>query len=62
MIKDLLRARARAGTTIFLTTHILALREIAGRIGIMRGACPLGGWTSWCGCGTSRGWRMCSCG
>jgi len=36
MIKNLLRARARAGLTIFLTTHILALaEEIADRIGIL---------------------------
>lgn len=36
MIKDLLRAKARAGMTIFLTTHILALAEdIADRIGII---------------------------
>jgi ABC-2 type transport system ATP-binding protein len=36
MIKDLLRAKARAGMTIFLTTHILAVaEEIADRIGIL---------------------------
>ena len=36
MIKDLLRAKVRAGMTIFLTTHILALAEdIADRIGII---------------------------
>ena len=36
MIKDLLRAKARAGMTILLTTHILALaEEIADRIGII---------------------------
>ena len=36
MIKDLLMAKARAGMTIFLTTHILALAEdIADRIGII---------------------------
>jgi ABC-2 type transport system ATP-binding protein len=36
LIKDLLRTKARAGTTIFLTTHILALAEdIADRIGII---------------------------
>ncbi len=36
LIKDLLRAKARAGMTIFLTTHILALAEdIADRIGII---------------------------
>jgi len=36
LIKDLLKERARAGTTIFLTTHILALAEdIADRIGII---------------------------
>ena len=36
LIKDLLREKARAGTTIFLTTHILALAEdIADRIGIV---------------------------
>lgn len=35
-IKDLLRARVRAGGTVFLTTHILALAEdIADRIGII---------------------------
>jgi ABC-2 type transport system ATP-binding protein len=38
LIKDLLIARARAGMTIFLTTHILALAEdIADRIGIIMG-------------------------
>jgi len=36
MIKDLLCARTRAGMTIFLTTHILAVaEEIADRIGII---------------------------
>ena len=36
LIKDLLKAKARAGMTIFLTTHILALAEdIADRIGII---------------------------
>jgi ABC-2 type transport system ATP-binding protein len=36
MIKDLLRRKARAGMTILLTTHILAVaEEIADRIGII---------------------------
>lgn len=36
LIKDLLKAKARAGMTIFLTTHILAVAEdIADRIGII---------------------------
>jgi ABC-2 type transport system ATP-binding protein len=36
MIKDLLRAKVRAGMTVLLTTHILALaEEIADRIGII---------------------------
>ena len=36
MIKDMLRSKARAGMTIFLTTHILAVaEEIADRIGII---------------------------
>ena len=36
LIKDLLRTKAQAGMTIFLTTHILALAEdIADRIGII---------------------------
>ena len=36
LLKDLLIARARAGLTIFLTTHILALAEdVADRIGII---------------------------
>jgi ABC-2 type transport system ATP-binding protein len=36
LIKDLLRQRARAGLTVFLTTHILALAEdIGDRIGII---------------------------
>ena len=36
MIKDLLVKKARAGTTIFLTTHILAVaQEIGDRIGII---------------------------
>lgn len=36
MIKDLLKAKARSGVTIFLTTHILAVaEEIADRVGIL---------------------------
>lgn len=36
LIKDLLKAKAKSGVTIFLTTHILALIEdLAGRIGII---------------------------
>ncbi len=36
LIKDLMREKARSGTTILLTTHILALAEdMADRIGIM---------------------------
>lgn len=36
ILKDLLRAKARGGTTIFLSTHTLALaEEIADRIGIL---------------------------
>lgn len=36
MLKDLLVTRARAGMTVFLTTHILALAEdIADRIGVI---------------------------
>jgi len=36
LVKDLLCARAAAGTTVFLSTHILAVaEEIAGRIGIV---------------------------
>ena len=36
IVKDLLRSRTRAGMTIFLTTHILAVaEEIADRIGII---------------------------
>lgn len=38
LIKDLLIRKARAGMTIFLTTHILALAEdVADRIGIIHG-------------------------
>jgi ABC-2 type transport system ATP-binding protein len=37
LIKNLLREKARAGLTVFLTTHILALAEdIADRAGIIR--------------------------
>ncbi len=36
LLRELLRARARAGMTIFLTTHILALVEgLADRVGIL---------------------------
>ncbi|MDA0577039.1 MAG: ABC transporter ATP-binding protein [Verrucomicrobia bacterium] len=45
LIKDLLRTKARAGMTVFLTTHILALAEdIGDRIGIIREGqlCALG--------------------
>jgi ABC-2 type transport system ATP-binding protein len=36
LIKNLLKAKARAGMTIFLTTHILALaQDVADRIGIV---------------------------
>ncbi len=38
LLRDLLRARVRAGMTIFLTTHILALVEdLADRVGILAG-------------------------
>ncbi|MFA5044197.1 MAG: ABC transporter ATP-binding protein, partial [Kiritimatiellia bacterium] len=38
LIHDLLRQAARAGTTVFLTTHILAFAEqLADRIGIIAG-------------------------
>lgn len=43
LIHDLLRQKARAGTTIFLTTHILAFAEkIADRIGIIAGGSLVG--------------------
>ena len=36
VVKDLLRAQAAAGTTVFMSTHTLAIaEEIADRIGIM---------------------------
>jgi ABC-2 type transport system ATP-binding protein len=36
ILKDLLRAKSRAGTTVFLSTHTLALaEELADRIGIL---------------------------
>lgn len=36
LVKDLLRARTRAGTTVFMSTHMLALaEEIADRIAIV---------------------------
>jgi ABC-2 type transport system ATP-binding protein len=36
MVKDLLRAQAAAGVTVFMSTHTLAVaEEIADRIGIM---------------------------
>jgi ABC-2 type transport system ATP-binding protein len=36
LVKDLLRERTRAGTTVFMSTHMLALaEEIAGRIAIL---------------------------
>jgi len=36
LVKDLLRGRAAAGTTVFMSTHTVALaEEIAGRIGIV---------------------------
>ena len=39
LVKDLLREQARAGTTVFMSTHTLAVaEEIGDRIGIlMRG-------------------------
>lgn len=38
VVKDMLRARARAGCTVILTTHILEVAErLADRIGIIRG-------------------------
>ncbi|MDD5679465.1 MAG: ABC transporter ATP-binding protein [Kiritimatiellae bacterium] len=43
LIRDLLRERARSGTTIFLTTHILAFAEqLADRIGIIAGGSLVG--------------------
>lgn len=37
-VKDLLRERAKAGTTVFLSTHTLSVaEEIADRIGVMAG-------------------------
>lgn len=36
MVKDLLRAKARMGTTVFMSTHTLAIaEEIADRIGVI---------------------------
>jgi ABC-2 type transport system ATP-binding protein len=36
LVKDLLRARSRAGVTIFMSTHTLAIaEEIADRIGVI---------------------------
>jgi ABC-2 type transport system ATP-binding protein len=36
MVKDLLRAKARGGTTVFMSTHTLAIaEEIADRIGVI---------------------------
>ena len=36
LVKDLMRARARAGVTIFMSTHTLAIaEEIADRIGVI---------------------------
>jgi len=38
LVKDLLRARADAGTTVFMSTHTLAVvEEIADRIGVLNG-------------------------
>jgi ABC-2 type transport system ATP-binding protein len=38
MVKDLLRERARAGNTVFMSTHTLAMaEEIADRIGVIAG-------------------------
>ena len=43
LIHDLLRQAAKAGTTIFLTTHILAFAEqLADRIGIIAGGSLVG--------------------
>ncbi|MBI2437226.1 MAG: AAA family ATPase, partial [Lentisphaerae bacterium] len=43
LIHDLLRQTARSGTTIFLTTHILAFAEqLADRIGIINGGSLVG--------------------
>jgi len=43
LIHDLLRQSARAGTTVFLTTHILAFAEqLADRIGIIAGGSLVG--------------------
>jgi len=43
LIHDLLRQAARAGTTVFLTTHILAFAEqLADRIGIIAGGSLVG--------------------
>lgn len=40
LVKDLLRARASAGTTVFMSTHTLSVaEEIADRIGIIDGGC-----------------------
>jgi ABC-2 type transport system ATP-binding protein len=36
LVKDLLRAKARAGQTIFMSTHLLSIaEEIADRVGIV---------------------------
>ncbi|HEY2893188.1 MAG TPA: AAA family ATPase, partial [Pirellulales bacterium] len=36
LVKDLLRAKAAAGSTIFMSTHLLAIaEEIADRVGIV---------------------------
>jgi len=40
LVKDLLRARAAAGTAVFMSTHTLAVaEEIAGRIGVIDRGC-----------------------
>ena len=56
LVKDLLRAKAAAGQTIFMSTHLLSIaEEIADRVGIVDQGTTASSWARSTSCASS--WR-----